>query len=307
MVKDKNRILVTGGSGMVGKSLQKIMPNAIYMSSSDCNLENYDDTLKYLNELKPETIIHIAGKVGGILENLKYPVDFLEKNIYINTNLCKAAHLVGVKNLIAVLSTCIYPEHANSYPMKEHQLYDGPPPIQNFSYAYAKRCMAVQIDSYCNQYKKKNWCYVMPCNLYGEDDKFEFERSHYVSSLIDKIYNCNDGKIHLLGTGKPLRQFMYAGDLSLALKIMVEKKFFENLNIANDEVYSIKEIAEIALLTLDKEHLELVFSGNEVEDGNYRKDVSSDKLKLLFGDFNFTPLSEGIKKVYNIYRGQNGK
>ena len=67
------------------------------------------------------------------------------------------------------------------------------------------------------------------------------------------------------------------------------------------------QIAEIALLTLDKEHLELVFSGNEVEDGNYRKDVSSDKLKLLFGDFNFTPLSEGIKKVYNIYRGQNGK
>ena len=75
----------------------------------------------------------------------------------------------------------------------------------------------------------------------------------------------------------------------------------------NDEVYSIKEIAEIALSTLNKENLELVFSGNEVEDGNYRKDVSSDKLKRLFGDFNFTPLSEGIKKVYNIYRGQNGK
>jgi GDP-L-fucose synthase len=215
--------------------------------------------------------------------------------------------MVGVKNLIAVLSTCIYPEHANSYPMKEHQLYDGPPPIQNFSYAYAKRCMAVQIDSYCSQYKKENWCYVMPCNLYGEDDKFEFERSHYVSSLIDKIYNSKDGKVHLLGTGKPLRQFMYAGDLSLALKTMVEKKIFKNLNIANDEVCSIKEIAEIALSTLQKENFELVFSGNKVEDGNYRKDVSSDKLKLLFGDFNFTPLSKGIKKVYNIYREKNGK
>jgi nucleoside-diphosphate-sugar epimerase len=88
---------------------------------------------------------------------------------------------------------------------------------------------------------------------------------------------------------------------------MVEKKIFKNLNIANDEVCSIKEIAEIALSTLQKENFELVFSGNKVEDGNYRKDVSSDKLKLLFGDFNFTPLSKGIKKVYNIYREKNGK
>lgn len=300
----EKKIIITGGSGMVGQSLQKIMPNAMYLSSKDCDLSNLDETTKFLQKEKPDTIVHIAGRVGGILENLKYPVDFLEENIFINTNLCKAAHISGTKNLMAVLSTCIYPENANHYPMTEDQLYNGPPPIQNFSYAYAKRCMAVQIDSYVQQYKK-NWCYIIPCNLYGEDDKFKYERSHYVSSLIDKIYNSKDGKVHLLGTGKPLRQFMYSGDLALAIKLLIEKNIFKNVNIANDEVCSIKEIAEIALKTLHKEDLKLIFSENELEDGNYRKDVSSEKLKKLLGGFEFTPLSEGIKKVYNIYKDRN--
>ena len=301
------KIIVTGGSGMVGKSLQEIMPNAIYLSSKECNLLNLEETIEFFNQEKPTTIVHIAGRVGGILENLKYPVDFLEENIYINTNLCKAAHIAETKNLIGVLSTCIYPEHAKNYPMTEDQLYNGPPPIQNFSYAYAKRCMAIQIDSYVHQYNKKNWCYVIPCNLYGEDDKFKYERSHYVSSLIDKIYNSKDGKVHLLGTGKPLRQFMYAGDLALAIKSLIEKDIFQNVNIANDEVCSIKEIAEIALKAVGKEDLEIIFSGIEIEDGNYRKDVSSEKLKNLLGGFEFTSLSEGIKKVYNIYKERNEK
>jgi len=300
-----NKILVTGGTGMVGQALQKIMPNAVYIGSKDCNLKDFDETLEFIKKINPETIIHIAGKVGGILENLKYPVEFLEENIYINTNLCKAAHIANVKNLVAVLSTCIYPENATSYPMKEHQLYDGPPPAQNFSYAYAKRALAVQIDSYVKQHNRNNWCYVIPCNLYGEDDKFKFERSHYVSALIDKIYFAKDKKIHLLGTGKPLRQFMYSEDLARAIKELIDKNIYENVNVANDEVCSIKEIAEIALQTLGKEDYEIIFTNNEIEDGNYRKDVSSKKLKDLLDGFEFTTLANGIKKVYNIYSERN--
>ncbi len=300
-----NKILVTGGTGMVGQALQKIMPNAVYIGSKDCNLKDFDETLEFIKKINPETIIHIAGKVGGILENLKYPVEFLEENIYINTNLCKAAHIANVKNLVAVLSTCIYPENATTYPMKEHQLYDGPPPAQNFSYAYAKRALAVQIDSYVKQHDRNNWCYVIPCNLYGEDDKFKFERSHYVSALIDKIYFAKDKKIHLLGTGKPLRQFMYSEDLARAIKELIDKNIYENVNVANDEVCSIKEIAEIALQTLGKEDYEIIFTNNEIEDGNYRKDVSSKKLKDLLGGFKFTTLANGIEKVYNIYSERN--
>tara|TARA_Y100001958_G_C21230169_1_gene555850 strand:- start:359 stop:1270 length:912 start_codon:yes stop_codon:yes gene_type:complete len=300
-----NKILVTGGTGMVGQALQKIMPNAVYIGSKDCNLKDFDETIEFIKKINPETIIHIAGKVGGILENLKYPVEFLEENIYINTNLCKAAHIANVKNLVAVLSTCIYPENATTYPMKEHQLYDGPPPAQNFSYAYAKRALAVQIDSYVKQHNRNNWCYVIPCNLYGEDDKFKFERSHYVSALIDKIYFAKDKKIHLLGTGKPLRQFMYSEDLARAIKELIDKNIYENVNVANDEVCSIKEIAEIALQTLGKEDYEIIFTNNEIEDGNYRKDVSSKKLKDLLGGFEFTTLANGIKKVYNIYSERN--
>ena len=210
----------------------------------------------------------------------------------------------NVKNFMAVLSTCIYPEKAIKYPMTEEQLYDGPPPKQNFSYAYAKRCLAVQIDSYKFQYNKSNWCYVIPCNLYGEDDKFDFERAHFVSALIEKIFNSN-GEIKLLGTGASLRQFMYAGDLALAIKKLVEKNIYDNFNIANDEILSIKDIALLSLKTLNKQDIKITFSGNKEEDGNYRKDVSSKKLLEVLDNFTFTPLSTGIKKVYKIYRERN--
>lgn len=298
------KIVVTGGSGMVGQALKKIMPNAIYLSSKDCDLTDLNQTILMIKKYEPDTIIHIAAKVGGIIENLKYPVEFLEENIYINTNLCKAAHICNVKNFMAVLSTCIYPEKAIKYPMTEEQLYDGPPPKQNFSYAYAKRCLAVQIDSYKFQYNKSNWCYVIPCNLYGEDDKFDFERAHFVSALIEKIFNSN-GEIKLLGTGASLRQFMYAGDLALAIKKLVEKNIYDNFNIANDEILSIKDIALLSLKTLNKEDIKITFSGNKEEDGNYRKDVSSKKLLEVLDNFTFTPLSKGIKKVYKIYRERN--
>lgn len=305
MIEEK--ILVTGGSGLVGKSLKLIMPNARYVSTSDMDLMDYNETLNYLKDFRPTTVVHAAAKVGGILENLNYPVDFIEKNLLINTNIVKASHICDVKNFIGILSTCIYPNSSEFYPLKEDDLHKGPPPSQNFAYAYAKRCLGVHINTYREQYNKKNWCYVIPCNLYGEYDKFDYERSHYVSSLIDKIYSTKDGKFELLGTGVPLRQFMYSGDLARAIKSMISKDIYENVNVASDEVLTIKQIADIALEVLDKKHYSYSFSGKKIEDGQFRKDVSSEKLKNLLGGFEFTKLSDGIKKVYESYKGNHEK
>jgi GDP-L-fucose synthase len=301
---NKERILVTGGTGLVGKSLKSIMPNANYVSSSDMNLLDYNETLNFLKDFRPTTIVHSAAKVGGIIENLNYPVDFIEDNVIINSNIIKASYICDVKNFIGVLSTCIYPDLAENYPLTEDDLHNGAPPAQNFAYAYAKRCLGVHIDSYRQQYNKENWCYVIPCNLYGEHDKFDYKRSHYVSSLIDKIYSTKDGKFELLGTGAPLRQFMYAGDLARAIKCMISKDIFENVNVATDEVLTIKQIADIALDVLDKNHYKYNFTGMKVQDGQFRKDVSSEKLKNLLGGFEYTKLSDGIKKVYESYKGQ---
>tara|TARA_B100000029_G_scaffold256906_1_gene253683 strand:- start:6234 stop:7160 length:927 start_codon:yes stop_codon:yes gene_type:complete len=299
----KRKILVTGGTGMLGRSLKAIIPDAQYLSSEDCDLTNLEESINFFKNQKPDIVIHAAARVGGIVANMSSPVEFLEDNIYINTNTCKASYLSGVKKFIGVLSTCIYPDslESNLYPMSEKQLFNGPPPQQNFAYAYAKRSLAVQIQSYREQYKLDNWCYIIPCNLYGEYDKFDFQRSHFVSALIDKIYNSKNNKINLLGTGKPLRQFMYSADLALALKCLIDKDIYKDFNIATSEVLSIDEITNVALKSLNCDNFEVDYTNIKNEDGNFRKDVSSEKFLRYFPNFRFTPLSDGIKKVYKHY------
>ena len=114
-------ILVTGGSSMVGKHLQKVLPQAVYISSKECNLQNFEDTLKLFKQIKPQTVVHLAAKVGGIIDNIKNPVNFFEDNILINTNTLKATYKCGVFKFIGVLSTCIYPDKLkkNDYPVTE--------------------------------------------------------------------------------------------------------------------------------------------------------------------------------------------
>jgi GDP-L-fucose synthase len=300
----KSKILVTGGSGMVGQSLKKILPQAKFVSSKDCDFSKRGDTIDFFNDIKPDIVIHAAARVGGIVANMSSPVEFFEDNIYINTNVCSASYKSGVKKFIGVLSTCIYPDNVENtlYPMKENLLFEGPPPKQNFSYAYAKRSLAVQIESYRNQYDMSDWCYIIPCNLYGENDKFDFQRSHFVSALIDKLHNAQNNSIELLGTGKPLRQFMHSDDLARAIKEMVLGNIFKDFNIATDEVLSVDQITNLAIKCLNFDDINVNYSGNKIEDGNFRKDVSSDRFLSNFPDFNFTRLSDGMRAVYNIYK-----
>jgi len=291
-----SKIIVTGGTGLVGKHLQDILPDAIYLSSKDCNLLNIDEIRELFSKELPSTVIHLAARVGGILDNINYPVQYLEENILMNTNLLKVCHEFDVDKVIGVLSTCIYPDKVDSYPMAEKVLFNGPPTPTNFSYGFSKRCMAAHIDSYVKQYDKK-WCYLIPCNLYGEYDKFEEHNSHFVSALIKKIHEA-DEEIELWGSGKPLRQFMYGGDLARIIKLFTEQNIVQNCNVAPKEVYSIDEIAKTALRACGKADLKIKYDSTK-PDGQYRKDVSSEKLLNLIDNFNFTSLEEGIKHTYN--------
>ena len=268
-------ILVTGGSGLVGKHLKEIIPDATYISSKDYDLTDLQQTKDMMLKCKPNVVIHLAARVGGILDNMTHPVDYLEQNILMNTNVLKACHEFNVDKVVAILSTCIYPDKVKKYPMVEDNLFNGPPTPSNFSYGFAKRCMAVHIDSYVKQYNKK-WCYLIPCNLYGEYDKYDEHNSHFVSALIKKIYNSND-EIKLWGTGKPLRQFMYGGDLARIIKFIIDNNICENFNVAPKEVYSIDEIASIAKKACLKDKL-VVNYDNTKPDGQFRKDVDSSKL-----------------------------
>ena len=293
------KTLITGGSGLIGTHLKDVMPNATYVSSKDFDLRKPDEVDKMISRYQPKTLIHLAARVGGILDNINYPVDYFEENILMNTNILKKCHEHNVKNLLAILSTCIYPDKVEKYPMNEKELFNGPPTPTNFSYAFSKRSMAVHIDAYKQQYNKK-WSYLIPCNLYGEYDKFEEHNSHFVSALIKKIYESNE-TLDIWGTGKPLRQFMYAGDLARIIKYVLDNKIVKNLNVAPSYVHSIDEIVKIAIKACNKEHLKIVYNNDKKLDGQFRKDVDSSKLLSEIGDFKFTTLHEGIKKVYDQF------
>ena len=299
-----NNILVTGGSGLVGKHLQDILPDAIYISSKDYDLTDLQQVRDMMNKYKPNSVIHLAARVGGIVDNINYPVDYLEENVLMNTNVLKASHEFNVEKVIAILSTCIYPDVVDTYPMREEDLFNGPPTETNFSYGFAKRCMAAHIDSYRKQYDKK-WSYLIPCNLYGEYDKFEHHNSHFVSALIRKIHEA-DTEIELWGTGKPLRQFMYGGDLARVIKYMIDEDVVGSFNVAPEWVHSINDLAEIGKKACLKEKLVVNYDSTK-PDGQFRKDVDSSKLLSVLKDFEFTSLEKGIKKVYDKFSQRHNR
>jgi len=292
------KILVTGGNGLVGKHLQDILPDAVYVSSKDYDLTKDYNVREMLSSEKPDIVIHLAARVGGILDNINHPVDYIEENILINTNVLRFCHQYNVSKVISILSTCIYPDVVDTYPMKEEILFQGPPPPDNFAYAMSKRCMATQMDSYVKQHNKQ-WSYLIPCNLYGEHDKYEEHHSHFVSALIKKIHEAKDS-VEIWGTGKPLRQFMYAGDLARVIKYMIDNDVVDNFNVAPDYVHSIEEITKIGMESCGKGDLKIVYD-NTKPDGQYRKDVDSSKLISVMKDFKFTSLEEGIRRVYDNF------
>ena len=284
---------------MVGKHLQEILPDAIYVGSKNYDLRNWLETKNLFETHKPTHVIHLAARVGGIQDNISKPAEYFDDNILINTNVLKMCKIYKVKRFIGILSTCIYPDKVKglefSYPMTEESLFLGPPTPTNFSYAYAKRCLAVHIDAHNKQYNTK-YNYLIPCNLYSEYDNFEDEnKMHFITALLKKI-KTSEKTLNLLGSGIPLRQFMYAGDLARVIKTVLDNDITHSFNVAVSENLTIHNMAYTALKTLKKD-LEIQWSGEF--NGQLRKDVCNKKMLKYIPDFKFTSFKKGIKKVYS--------
>jgi len=296
-------LLVTGGTGLVGNALQKVCPDAVYVGSKDYDLTKEVEVKAMFEKYRPANVIHLAAKVGGIMDNMNHPAEFIFQNVLMNTYVIHYANKYKVKKLIGLISNCAYPDKVEKYPMVEEQLHDGPPAITNFSYAYSKRALEAQLKAYRSQYGC-NYFSLIPCNLYGPHDKFDENRSHFLAALIRKIYDTKKNKgriVRLLGTGKPLRQYLYSEDLAKILLLLSEKYDGEGpINIAPEENISIAQIAKIALKATGSSDLELAFD-ESFPDGQYRKDICSDKLFGIIGDFKFLSLSDGIKEAYEWY------
>ena len=146
------KILVTGGTGLVGTYLKKILPEATYVSSKDYNLLDKKDVQRMFSDIKPRKIIHLAARVGGVHHNIQEPVKYFEENLLMNTFVLQESFLNKVESFLGMLSSCIYPNDVKNYPIKEENLLEGAPHQDLFSYSYAKRCLAIQIDAYNKKY-----------------------------------------------------------------------------------------------------------------------------------------------------------
>ncbi len=293
------RILVTGGTGFLGARLKHQQPSWIYVSSSDYSLTNFKETTYMFDEIRPDAVLHLAARVGGIKDNSENQVEFFEQNVLMNLNVIKGAHQFGVKRLLASLSTCAFPDITEEYPFTEKDLFKGPPAETNFAYGFTKRMLHALITSYRKQYDV-NYSTFSPSNIYGPNDHFNTERSHFIAALISKVSGLQNGDtLHLWGTGRPMRQQLYVDDLCEILPVLLEKhSSAAPLIVAPDENLTIDEMARTLLSQVDKE-INIVY--NNKLDGQFRKDGSNHKLKELIGDFKFTKFKDGIMKTYNWY------
>ncbi len=296
------KILVTGGTGLVGSAIQSIVHlypqyQFIFLSSKDCNLTNWDQTIQYFNLIKPDYIIHLAAMVGGLFKNMKWKVDMLENNIAINSNVLKAAHQVQVKKLIACLSTCIFPDKT-TYPINESMLHNGPPHFSNDAYAHAKRLLEVQCKAYQEQYSDNFVC-VIPTNIYGPGDNYNLEDAHVIPALIHKCYLAKQSAspFVIAGTGKPLRQFIYSEDLAKLFMWVLENyndKSSIILSVGEKDEVSIGYIGKLIAQLFDYNHM-ITFDETK-PDGQYKKTADNSKLMSLYGNFEFTKITVGIEK-----------
>ena len=290
--------VVTGGSGLVGEAIRSMnLSNFIFLSSKECDLTDYNSTLKLFQKLKPVNVIHLAARVGGLFKNMRLRVEMLEDNLLINTNVVRASYAVGVKKFIGCLSTCIFPDNT-TYPINENMLHDGPPHPSNAGYAYAKRMLDVQCECYREQYGVDYYC-IIPTNVYGEHDNFNLDDAHVIPALIHKCYIAKRDrkKFKVSGTGRPLRQFIYSRDLAKLILWCLENHSHNNmiLSVNPEDETSIRDVAEC--IAAEFEYNDNIVFDISLSDGQYKKTVDNSLLVKTMGYVDFTPISTGIKKT----------
>ncbi len=282
--------IITGGTGLVGSAFI----NGTKLSSKHYNLISEVQTRKMFMDHKPEIVVHTAATVGGVGANMNYPADFFYNNIMMNTNVINEAHIFGVKKLVCFLSTCVFPDNVE-YPLDETKIHKGEPHFSNAPYAYAKRMADIQIQAYNKQYGTNYFC-VIPTNIYGPNDNFDLENGHVIPMLIHKCYLAkkNNTPFEVWGSGKPLREFVYSQDVANIIDLLLEKyDGTEPVIISNPKEYTIKDVVDLIVKYMEFEG-EVVWLSDK-PDGQFRKPSSNQKLLSIIGDYNFTPLEEGLK------------
>ena len=259
MKLNKNsKIFLAGHNGMVGSSIlnflkKKNYKNIFIINKKKLDLLNQSKTERYLKKIKPDFVIIAAARVGGILANDKYQADFIHQNLVIQSNLIHSSFISGVKKLVFLGSSCIYPKFSKQ-PIKEDYLLSGKLEKTNEAYSIAKIAGLKMCEAYNNQYGLDYLC-LMPTNLYGPNDNYHLQNSHFFPALIAKIYQAKINRkksIELWGNGKAKREIMYVDDLANACEFFLKNRVRNSLiNIGSGHEDTIENYAKFIMKKLD--------------------------------------------------------
>jgi len=297
-----SKIYVAGGNGMVGSAIVRKLRaedfgNIVLRSSNELDLRNQQQVERFFSEEKPEYIFLAAAKVGGIVANNTYRGDFLFDNLMIESNVIHQSHMHGVKKLLFLGSSCIYPKMAPQ-PLKEEYLLSGYLENTNEPYAIAKIAGIKLCENYRKQYGR-DFISVMPSNLYGPNDNYDLNNSHVIPALIRKFYEAkinNSLSVVVWGTGTPRREFLHVDDLAEASVFLMQNySEAEFINVGFGQDITIKELATLVAEIVGFEG-EIIFDPTK-PDGTPRKLLDSGKLKNL-GWRPKIALREGLKRVF---------
>ena len=301
------KVLVTGGTGLVGNGIkdnisENELCNYIFLSSKDGDLRNYSQTEEIFKKYKPDYVIHLAAKVGGLFTNMKHKADFYYENNLINNNVVHLCYVYKVKKLVSCLSTCIFPDHT-SYPIDETMLHNGICHSSNLGYGMVKRMIDVQNKVYNDQFGC-NFTSVIPTNVYGKFDNFNLQDSHLIPALIRKCYEAklNGKPFVVMGSGTPLRQFIDSRDLGkLILWVLFNYPEISPiiLSVNESQEVTIRYVAEIIKKCVGYPN-EITWDSDKA-DGQYKKTACNDKLLKYLPGFKFRDFETSIQETVDWF------
>jgi GDP-L-fucose synthase len=304
-MKKNSKVYIAGHKGLVGSAIKRALEkkgyrNLIFKTRAELNLINEQATKRFFEKEKPEYVFLAAAKVGGILANDTYPADFIYENLKVQNNVIHSSYLFGVKKLLFLGSSCIYPCDSKQ-PIKEEYFMAGPLEKTNDAYAIAKIAGIKMCQAYNRQYKT-NFISVMPANLYGPNDNFDLNSSHVLPALIRKFQDAKmkkEKEVIIWGTGKPKREFLHVDDLADACVYLMNKyNETEIVNVGTGEDIAINKLA-IIIKKISGFKGKIINNVNK-PDGVPRKLLDVSKIHQL-GWKHKIPLQRGIKMTFGWF------